>query len=58
MIEEKEEGISPNDKLEIWSTSSTIKSQKSEGKWNVSTIVELYSHLPPLTDIKWGPHPG
>ena len=24
----------------------------------MSTVVELYSHLPPLTDIKWGPRPG
>ena len=24
----------------------------------MSTIVELYSHLPPLTDIKWGPRLG
>ena len=48
----------PNDKLEIWRTSSTIKSQKSEGKWNVSTVVEQYSHLPQLTDMKWGPRPG
>ena len=37
---------------------STIKSQKSEGKRNMSTVVELYSHLPPLIDIKWGPHLG
>ena len=47
-----------NDKLEIWSTSSTIKSQNSEGKLNVSITNELYSNLPPLTDIKWGPRPG
>ena len=49
---------SSTDKLEIWSMSSTIKSQKSKGKWNMSTAVELYSHLPPLTDIKWGTRLG
>ena len=24
----------------------------------MSITDELYSHLPPLTDIKWGPRPG
>ena len=37
-----------NDKLKIWSTCSAIK---SEGKWTLSTVVKLHSHLPPLTDI-------
>ena len=54
----KKTEYSPNYKLEIWSTSSTIKSQKSEGKRNVFAVVELYSYLLPLTDIKWGPPPG
>ena len=57
-IEEKRRNIPPNDKLEIWSTSSTINFQKSEGKRNVSTVIELYSRLPPLADIEWGPRPG
>ena len=24
----------------------------------MSAAIDLYSHLPLLTDIKWGPHPG
>ena len=24
----------------------------------MSAVVKLYSHLPPLKDIKWGPRPG
>ena len=40
-----------NDKLEIWSMSSAIKSHSLKENRTVSTIVELYSHLPPLTYI-------
>ena len=53
-IEEKRGNISPMINLRFGARALPLNPER---KQNVSAVVELYSHLPPLTDIKWGPRP-